>query len=777
MQTIRRSLPLQYALPASLTALAVALWWLLAPTLGVFAPFMLMYPVVMVAGWYGGLRPALFATLLTALARIILSSHPVGDISSLGPSDLIQVLLYTTIAVLISVLSEAMHRARRQAEEHALRAEHHEQELERSEERFRLAAEAVNCLIYDWDPITGRSDRTRGLFELTGFRPEEASPDNDWWRGRIHPDDREHANAAVETALTGNGHYGVTYRVQHRDGHYIHVWDQGLLIRDPAGRVIRVVGSTVDMTPQIEAAAERQVAEEALRHAEEALRANEATLRRLFDANIVGIMMTSSDGFIIDANDALLDVIGYERAELEAGAIRWDAMTPAEHVPKDRDALEQLARTGSCAPYEKEFMKRDGVLVPVLIGAARLDDSADRQICFVVDLSAQKRAEEEMRRSKDEAEAANHAKDHFIAVLSHELRTPLSPVLIMAQTLAAIPDLDEDMRSGLEIIRRNAELEARLIDDLLDLTRIARGKLQLSVEKVDLHQVIRNAIETSSEEIAAKKLALTVDLAAPNVAMNGDPARLQQVFWNVIKNAVKFTPTGGSITIRSGGSERSIWVEVSDTGIGIEKEMIPKIFNAFEQGARASMPHFGGLGLGLAVSRALVELHGGTIIASSDGPDSGATLRIELPVIAGSTEEPGNVPEIDTAGKEDGRRLRILLVDDHRDTSRVFTILLERRGYTVVTAHNVADGLDLALRNEFDLLISDISMPDGTGLDLVRRIRERQPVRAIALSGFGMEEDIRRSLDNGFVDHLVKPVSQQRLFEAISRALEMEETG
>ena len=356
-----------------------------------------------------------------------------------------------------------------------------------------------------------------------------------------------------------------------------------------------------------------------------------------------------------------------------------------------------------------------------------------------------------------EAERANRAKDGFLAMLSHELRTPLTPVLtsLLAMEHDRLPD---DVQPALQMIRRNVELEARLIDDLLDLTRISKGKVQLSLETVDAHQLLRNALEICQSEIDQKRLRLTLELEAERVYLEADPARLQQVFWNLIKNAVKFTPEGGCLTLRTANKDKNqLQVEVSDNGCGIDPQSLPRIFNAFEQGERTRQ---GGLGLGLAISKALVETHRGQITAASAGRDQGATFTALFPLSEREIHKASNGADFSPGER---KSLRILLVEDHEDTNRSLTQLLRRRGYKVLSAYTIARAMELAATEEFDVLVSDIGLPDGSGVDLIRQLRLVRPIFGIALTGFGMEEDIRRSHESGFEYHLIKPVDLNRL--------------
>lgn len=368
------------------------------------------------------------------------------------------------------------------------------------------------------------------------------------------------------------------------------------------------------------------------------------------------------------------------------------------------------------------------------------------------------------QKARAEAERANLAKDNFLAMLSHELRTPLTPVLTSALVLES-EALPENIRESLQMIRRNVELEARLIDDLLDLTRISKGKVQLSLEVVDAHRLLRNALEICQEEIDQKHLNLHLDLAAQKFWLKADPARLQQIFWNLIKNAVKFTPNGGELRVSTRDeSENRFGVEISDTGIGINPEALPKIFDAFEQGERTRL---GGLGLGLAITKSLVETHHGTITARSEGRNKGATFTAIFPV---STEVADTAEPAQPTATKERQSMHILLVEDHVDTNRSLTTLLRRRGYKVQPAVSVQSALDLAATERFDVLISDIGLPDGSGIDLMRSLQGTGSFLGIALTGYGMEEDIRKSYDCGFNHHLVKPVDLNKLDHLIQQA-------
>jgi PAS domain S-box-containing protein len=503
--------------------------------------------------------------------------------------------------------------------------------------------------------------------------------------------------------------------------------------------------------------------------ATEKLRESESRFRSMADSAPVLIWIADTTGRCIYLNKGWLDFTG--RAMHEELGDGWATSVHPDDAA--RCTSTYLANFQRRQPFTMEYRlgRYDGQYRWVYDKGTPLylpNGTFNGFIGSCIDITERKESEIELQRAKESAEAANRTKDQFLAVLSHELRTPLTPVLTTVMVLEGEPGLPEELRSGLEMIRRNVELEARLIDDLLDLTRISRGKLQLNLDDVDLHSTINNTLEICCSEIRGKRLDIDLDLRATRYHVRADSARIQQVLWNLIKNAVKFTGESGTVIIRTRNEPpHQLVVEVSDTGIGIDADWLPRIFDAFEQGEGAINRQFGGLGLGLAISRALVEMHGGTLSASSAGRDKGATFTMSMeahtPRPQLSPTEPGQ--------QQNNRKvaLRILMVDDHEDTSRAMKRLLERLGYEVETADSVQAALQASARQRFDLLISDIGLPDGSGLDLMRRLKQDCSINGIALSGFGMEEDLQRSREAGFAEHLTKPINFRRLEAAIEQ--------
>jgi CheY-like chemotaxis protein/two-component sensor histidine kinase len=318
--------------------------------------------------------------------------------------------------------------------------------------------------------------------------------------------------------------------------------------------------------------------------------------------------------------------------------------------------------------------------------------------------------------------------------------------------------------ADIQMLRRNVELEARLIDDLLDLNRIVKGKLSLNLELVDAHELVQSVVTMLRSEINAKQLDVSIDLNAARHYVKADSARLQQVFGNILNNATKFSTPGGHISIATADDTQGrLILKFKDDGIGMTPEIIDRLFQPFEQGGPDISSSYGGLGLGMAISKALVEIHAGIITAESEGPNHGAEFTVTLPSIHASTVK---LPAMTDAGHPSRRNphgISILLVEDHKDSAEVMARLLRAKGYSVETCATVAEALKITNERHFNLILSDIGLPDGTGIDLIRQLREHSSIPAIALTGFGMDQDINRYKEAGFDAHLTKPVNIQKL--------------
>ena len=388
----------------------------------------------------------------------------------------------------------------------------------------------------------------------------------------------------------------------------------------------------------------------------------------------------------------------------------------------------------------------------------------------------------DLKQAQAVAECASRAKDDFLATLSHELRTPLTPVLMAAAELKTNVALPQEVREQMGMVERNIELEARLIDDLLDLTTVAKGKLQLRRQLCDVHLLIDRVIEMVKDHAQSQGVVLEREFTAKLSGLVADPTRIHQVMWNLLRNAVKFTPKGGRVLIRTDQVQHAdgvtwLGIEVRDTGMGIEGAQLDQIFRPFDQGDLKGGHRFGGLGLGLAIARAVVDVHRGRISAHSAGRNRGSCFKVELPGAvappppAGGrtrTESPSNPRADQPAAPSVPRPLRLLVVEDDTTTLGTLRWLLERDGHRLVTATDVESALEAAAAEPFDLVLSDIGLPDGSGIDLMKKLRALYGLSGVALSGYGMEEDVARSRAAGFLAHVVKPVQIAELRRVIA---------
>lgn len=434
-----------------------------------------------------------------------------------------------------------------------------------------------------------------------------------------------------------------------------------------------------------------------------------------------------------------------------AGGEQGDPSSSSETLARLQAALDELTQAQRQMQRQYDHLRMIHQQVEFRLRQEIADASRD----------VERRVSERTR----ELEQAASAKDHFLAMLSHELRTPLMPALLLANALEQQVDLPAEVREDLSVIRRNLELEVALIDDLLDLTRIARGKLSLNLLHVRAHYLVWHVYSMLSAQITDKQLEVKVDLQAENDNILGDPTRIQQVLWNLLGNAIKFTPSRGTIEVTSRNTaDGKLRISVSDTGIGIEPELLPQMFEVFRQGKEGMGNRVGGLGLGLAIGRLLAEMHGGILTAHSDGPGTGATFTLELP----TADQPG---EGETVGSEAlGQPLQLLLVDDHEDTARALGSLLQRMGHSVQRAHTMDQAREQIASTAFDVVLCDLRLPDGNGLELIDELVKKRGIPTIALSGLGTRGDMARTREAGACMHLVKPITFDRVCAALAYA-------
>jgi len=778
--------------------------------------------------------------------------------------------------------------------------------LETSETRLQLAARALPGFVYDWNCASGKIVRTSGIEMMLGYQGAEISPVSRWWEDLVHPEDRALALPARVADVAGCDSevdsLACEYRVRHRDGNYVWIWDHCVLVRDREGAVTRVVGSVLDITERKEAAARLAASEHRFKavllattgiywtfsadgrargdqsswaaftgqradeiaelgwleaiHPEDA----RATLDAWRDAlasgrelitvqrvrrhdgvyrtfSVHAVPVRDEHGAIVEWVGSHTDITEQREAEervrdsvrrlelaLDAASLgMWDweldtnrmswtrqthlitGVTPGQFADDALQFFERLlpanvdhaaafrqavAQPDAVAQSELELRRPDGERRWVQNRFTAIADApgpgGERRVRRIVgtlrDVTRRQELEAEReallnaeRAARGELIAAGQAKDEFLATISHELRTPLNAILGWA-TLLQRPRVDAaTVADGLKVIERNARAQTQLLGDLLDANQLMSGKLSLTFEPLDLNEAVHATLDSMRVTIATRKVRIEAQVPDTALPVLGDTLRLQQVISNLLSNAIKFTPAGGVIELRSGADADAAWIEVRDSGEGIAAEFLPHIFEKFRQADSGSARRFAGLGLGLAITKQLVESHGGTITVHSEGRGKGAQFRVRLPrlkaadaTLAASGTAATRPTDKPLAG------LSILAVDDEADSREYLERLLAEQGADIVSVASAAEALT-ALQSDagrFNLLVSDIGMPGSTGYDLIEAVRERlkvdaEELPAVALTAFSRHEDSRRALAKGFQKHLAKPVQVGRLIGAI----------
>ena len=578
------------------------------------------------------------------------------------------------------------------------------------------------------------------------------------------------AMAHVQCLLSGaSARASVLARNHRKDGTVRWIeWHSSSLF-DSNGSLVSVLSHGIDVTDRV--------------LGEQLISESEQRFRAAFELGSVGMAQIDARTMrFINVNQEFCRITGYEPDELSR-------MTPVDLIhPDDRPAgadnrAKLLRGEPLQASVERRAVRKNGQVVYVHFAVNTLLDAngrPDRVLGAVVDITDLVRAEQQLRSAKDRAEAASRAKDRFIATLSHELRTPLTPVRALLSEMVDDPGVPEETRRDLRLVLASVQSECRLIDELLDTTRLARGQVDIKLERCDLHLLLKQALDTAAVEAENKGLRIVSHLHATRSIVHADPQRLGQVFWNLLGNALKFTSPGGLIEVITDNPSRdTVRMRVTDTGVGIAPEHLPLIFEPFERGETRHRYEYTGLGLGLSIARSLLELMNGSIDAHSDGLGRGATFVVTLPAadsvpLGTPTPPPPDAPTRRPAEPPGTRREpSVLVVEDHLPTAQILARLLRRGGRRVAVAASAGEARQIvAAEPAFDLLLCDIGLPDESGHDLLRSLRQAGVTApAIALSGFGMDRDISASRAAGFVEHLVKPIDFRALEDAIARAV------
>ena len=535
-------------------------------------------------------------------------------------------------------------------------------------------------------------------------------------------------------------------------------------VRDAKGTVVGVQGMFWDVTERI--------------RADEAARQSDARFRKLVQSSLIGVFVARLDGRVLDANDEFLHMVGYTREDLSSGLLRWDTLTPPAHKSNDDKALAQLRATGTCLPWEKEYLHKDGGRVPVLVGVTMLEGSETECICSVVDISRQKHTEQELKSAKEAADSASQAKSQFLANMSHEVRTPMNAIIGMTELVLNTP-LAPKQAEYLKMVLQSGESLLAVINDVLDFSKVESGHVELEHLPFSLRDCVGDAVKSLALRAHDKKLelALDVDAAVPDW-LEGDPGRLRQVIINLASNAIKFTPQGEVVVDVAVKSQLNGSVEllfcVADTGIGIPPDKLESVFEAFEQADTSTTRHYGGTGLGLAIVRRYAELMEGRAWAESQvglGSKFYFTARLAL-----CRQQP---PDRTMPKRGALRGTRALIVDDNATNRRIVEEVLTNWELLPTACGSVREALELLRTGfrqgrPFELLLSDVHMPGEDGFALIEQVR-RDPSLAdltvILLTSSDQGEEAIRSEQLRVAERLTKPIKQSELFDAIVAAL------
>jgi PAS domain S-box-containing protein len=649
-----------------------------------------------------------------------------------------------------------------------------EAELRESDFQLRLALKASRMGTWDWNIQTGLIRWSDNLEALFGLKPGEFDGSFEMFVARLHPDDRDRVLAAIAHAVATGDDYNIEFRVVYPNGRIRWALSQGKVFYDQNGQPIRMAGNDIDITA-------RKQGEQRLQESEEGLR---------LAMQVTGFAVARFDysSNTVELSPEIATLYGLPPEQL---VVHREQIHATFH-PEERAELAQIIKQVLDPPGAGWFARDHRVVwgngevrwlsvrKQVFFECSGELPKPTHAILVAVDITERKRAEQERelllvkeQAARAEAERANRLKDEFLAILSHELRSPLNPILGWVKLMQARNFDAAKTTEALATIERNAKLQTQLIDDLLDIAKLLRGKLSMNVAPVNLVFVIEAALDTVRAAAIAKSLLLHPVLRQIG-QVYGDATRLQQVVWNLLSNAIKFTPNNGRIDIRLERVGNQAQITVSDTGKGIKPEFLPHIFESFRQEDASTSRKYGGLGLGLAIVRHLVEAHGGTISADSKGEGQGATFTVRLPLV--DTEPEQNQLDELPDEEPDLTGIRVLCVDDEPDTRELLTVLLTEYGAEVLSVASAAEVLVALESFQPDILVSDIGMPDVDGYTLLQQIRSRTAAQggqipAIALTAYAGDVNQQLALAVGFQQHIAKPIEPNHLAHAILKII------
>jgi PAS domain S-box-containing protein len=629
-----------------------------------------------------------------------------------------------------------------------------EQALRASEQRLHWALEGAGGGVWDWDLDAGAGWWSPEMYALCGVPPETPLGWDDFLQ-QVHAEDREALVGAVAAAIATQQDFSCELRIRHPELGERWMSSRGRVIAH-GGRPRRLLGLTMDITER--KAAEGMLAESVAR------------FRRLADAMPQLVWTAEPDGTVDYYNDRYREYAGIERAA--DGAFDWQPVLHADDRKPTTDAWARAVGTGTTYECEHRIRMRNGSTRWHLSRAVPVRDDAGRIVKWfgtATDIHDVKRAQEALR-------DADQRKSEFVATLAHELRNPLAPIRNAIALLKLAEGLPDSAAAARDIIDRQSRHLVRLVDDLLDMSRVTRGRLQLKRERVRLEQIVAQMQEAMAAQIEARGQTLELLLPTEPIELDADPVRLTQVLVNLVDNASKYSDPGGHICVSARRDGDRVEIAVSDTGVGIAATELPKLFDMFAQVGEPSGRGATGLGIGLALTRRLVQMHGGNIEATSAGPGCGSTVTLRLPLAAAPSAPAEPTSASAPAPREDASadrgKPRVLIADDNQDVVESLAMLLELRGYDPITVSDGLQAVAAAEQQAPDIVLLDIGMPGLDGHTACRRIRELpegRHLRIIALTGWGEARDRQRSREAGFDGHLVKPVEATTLLELLDQ--------
>ncbi|MBI3411963.1 MAG: PAS domain S-box protein [Planctomycetes bacterium] len=743
-----RSQPLVYSITVGAVAVAVFLRWLLDPILADFLPLVTLFGAVAVAVAIGGYRPALFATVAGYFACDYLFISPRGGFGLADLRNIVGLIAYLVTCMIIVGFGEAMRLAQARTRERA--------------EAFRVTLASIGDAVITAD-TEGRAVFLNAVAQaLTGWTQEEAQGVSlERVFHIVNEETRRPVDNPVMRALREGRTVGLANHtvLLSKDGSERPIDDRAACIHDDQGRITGAVLTFHDIS-------QRRRLEKEMHERIENLAASEEQMRSVVDHVIDGIITIDERGKVESFNAAAERLFGYRASEIIGHNV--NRLMPEPYHGEHDGYLANYLRTGEAKIIgigrEVVGRRKDGSTFPMDLAVSAFHLEGRRFFTGIVrDITDRKRAEESLRE-------ADRRKDEFLAMLAHELRNPLAPIRNAVQVQYLKGAADPELQWTRDVIERQVQQLTRLVDDLMDVSRISRGKINLQLEAVDLAAVVERACETSRSFIDDRKHELEVALPSEPVRVEGDTARLAQVISNLLNNAAKYTEVGGRIRLIVEPSDGEALIRVHDTGMGIAPEMLPKLFDMFTQAQGSENRAEGGLGIGLNLVQRLVELHGGSVQAFSEGPGRGSEFRVRLPLWQQTLAPIVSERKAETPHTAPARR--VLIVDDNADAAESLAVLLRILGHHVRVACDGPAALNEVRSQSPDVVLLDIGLPRMNGLEVARRMREDlglTDAMLVALTGFGQEDDRRRSQEAGFNAHLIKPVNLEALRALLAR--------